>query len=230
MRFKSRAGSPAAAGRQGIAGRKLDGLLGNHGDGGSVTNAVMCLCDGQGGLGAAHEELWPYKASHSWLEAKPPQSVLDDAQKDQLTQFAEVPFGDPWKRQIYSGRPIVIGIWWPNGWDEAVGPDGRATGVGRGGFGHALAVIGWAQWPDGQNWWQIENSHGPIYHPVPADMAATIPGYVPAAADMTFDFWASDAMVEAVNAKGNSEAVCAAGPDGFVKRDPVEADDIFPWV
>jgi hypothetical protein len=209
-------------------GRKLDGILGSGGDGGSVTNAVLSLSDREQGVGAAHEELWPYRPDHAWLEQRPPQNVLDDAGKDRCTQFAEVPFGAEWKRQILNGRPIAIGIWWPSGWDSEVGPDGRATGIGRGGFGHALAVIGWIDQWDGRPWWQIENSHGPIYHPVPADVAARIPGYAPAQPEKTFDFWVRDDWLNQVLQKGDSEAVAIAGPEGFVRRDPIDPTSIMP--
>jgi len=209
-------------------GRKLDGILGTGGDGGSVTNAVLSLSDAEEGAGAAHEDLWPYRPDHNWLERKPPQSVLDDAGKDRFTQFAEVAFGPLWKRQILSGRAITIGIWWPNGWDSDVGPDGRARGIGRGGFGHALAVIGWVDDWDGHLWWQIENSHGPIYHPIPAAIAAQIPGYMPAETDKTFDFWVRDDWLGGVLQKGDSEAVAIAGPEGFVKRDPIDPSAIMP--
>jgi hypothetical protein len=209
-------------------GRKLDGLIGSGEDGGSVTNAVLGLSDRQEGTGAAHEDLWPYKDRQSWLEKKPPQEVLDDAAKDRFTQFGEVAFGDDWKRSIRSGRAIAIGIWWPSGWDEAVDETGRATGIGRGGFGHALAVIGWIDDWDGHPWWQIENSHGPIYRPVPAQIAGKIPGYMPAQQDKTFDFWVRDDWLGQVLAKGDSEAVAIAGPEGFVKRDPIDASVIMP--
>jgi hypothetical protein len=229
-------------------GRKLDNSWPSRGDGGSVCNAVACLADsyhnafGDGsGAGAAHEDLWPYKDDHNWLEAKPPQSVLDDAAKTRFTQYAEVA-PTVWQRQIYSGRAVDMGTFWPLGWDSAIGNDGRATGIGklaRDGLGrpggHSYTLTGWATW-SGQLWYQFENSHGPIYHPLTAELAASVPGYKPAGAtgingepDMTFDFWVrADWYLQLFQQSQEAEAFCVAGPEGFTRRDPIDPTAIMP--
>jgi hypothetical protein len=199
-------------------GRKLDGSLGGGGDGGSVTNAMAAMGQSPHGIGVCHEEKWPYKPEHRWLEEKPPEAVFNDANLNRLTEIADLSVGDPWKRAIFNGHPIAIGIWWPYGWDSHVGPDGRAGGIGRGTYGHALAVIGWIDDWDGHPWWQIENSHGPIYHPVPSEIAAQITGYMPADPEKTFDFWVRDEWLLEVLGYGHSESLAAAGLTGFQKR------------
>ena len=199
-------------------GRKLDGSLGSWSDGGSVTNAMAALGDAPHGIGCCHEEKWPYRAEHRWLEQAPPAEVITDANLNRLTQIADVSIGDAWKRAIFNGHPVAIGIWWPFGWDTQVGSDGRTTGIGRGTYGHALAVIGWIDNWDGHTWWQIENSHGAIYHPVPKEIAQQIPGYQPALPDKTYDFWTRDDWLREVLGYGDSESLTAAGLSGFKKR------------
>lgn len=199
-------------------GRKLDGTLGSGSDGGSVTNAMAGMGDAPHGSGVCHEEKWPYQASHRWLEQAPPEDVVADANLNRIHQIAEVKVGDAWKRAIFNGHPIAIGIWWPYGWDSSVDHTGRATGIGRGTYGHALAVIGWVDDWDGHLWWQIENSHGPIYAPVPPDVASGITGYSPAHPDKTYDFWVRDEWLREVLGYGQSESLAAAGMTGFKKR------------
>jgi hypothetical protein len=199
-------------------GRKLDGSLGSGGDGGSVTNAMAAMGEPPHGVGVCHEDLWPYKPEHRWLEKQPSSEVFADAKLNRLSQIAEVSIGKAWQRAIFNGHPIGIGIWWPFGWDSQVGRDGRVSGIGRGTYGHALAVIGWIDDWDGHAWWQIENSHGPIYHPVPGDVAERITGYQPATPEKTFDFWVRDDWMREVLGYGNSESLAAAGLTGFKKR------------
>ena len=199
-------------------GRKLDGSLGGRGDGGSVTNAMAAMGEPPNGVGVCHEDMWPYKPEHRWLEQKPTPDVFADANLNRISQIAEVAFGEPWKRAIFNGHPVAIGIWWPYGWDSSVGADGRATGIGRGTYGHALAVIGWIDDWEGHRHWQIENSHGPIYHPVPSAIASQITGYQPAQPDKTFDFWVRDEWLQEVLGYGQSESLAAAGLTGFKKR------------
>jgi hypothetical protein len=199
-------------------GRKLDGSLGSRGDGGSVTNAMAAMGEGPHGVGVCSEEKWPYQPSHAYLEHQPPDEVFANAALNRVTEIADVEVGPDWKRAIFNGHPIAIGIWWPNGWDTQIGTDGRATGIGRGGYGHALAVIGWIDDWGGKAWWQIENSHGPIYHPIPADVAAHVPGYQPAHPDTTHDFWVRDEWLREVLGYGYSEALAAAGMTGFQRR------------
>jgi hypothetical protein len=199
-------------------GRKLDGMLGRSDDGGSVTNAMAAMGEPPHGVGLCHEDLWPYKPEHRWLEKAPTAEVFADANLNRLSQIAEMSIGDAWMRAIFNGHSVTIGIWWPYGWDTNVGSDGRVTGIGRGAYGHALAVIGWINDWDGHHWWQIENSHGPIYHPVPTAIAARITGYQPAHSDKTFDFWVRDEWLREVLGYGQSESLASAGLTGFQKR------------
>lgn len=201
-------------------GRKLDGLLGSRQDGGSVTNALAAMAEAPSGVGCCKEAEWPYKDDHRWLEQTPPSSVLAEAGLNRLSQIAEVAIGDGWKRAIRNGHPITIGIWWPYGWDT----EGATffDSIGMGGFGHALAVIGWLE-KGGSLYWQIENSHGAIYAPLPADLAGSTPGYAPAHPDKTNDFWVRDDILKRVIDRGNAEQVTASGMTGFKTR------ELFDW-
>lgn len=207
-------------------GRKLDGSLGGWGDGGSVTNAMLALSDKEGGVGSCPETDAPYQASHGYLEKKPPRQAFDDAGNYKCTELATRKLGDETKREIYNARAVGIGIWWPYGWDSAVDSTGRATGIGRGTYGHALAIVGWHNDWQGALWWQIENSHGPIYHPVPQDVASEIEGYKPIAVNgRVYSFWVRDDWLHTVFGYGQSEALSMAGPGGF-KKNEVSWDDI----
>jgi hypothetical protein len=200
-------------------GRKLDGLLGSRSDGGSVTNALAALADPPHGVGCCKEATWPYQPDHRWLEQTPPANVFSEAGQNRLKQVADVQIGADWQKAIVNGHPVALGIWWPYGWDTQ-----GATfmdSIGRGEYGHALCVIGWLD-RAGVLYWQIENSHGPIYKPLPADLAATVPGYVPARPDATFDFWVRDDLLRKVVGYGQSEAVAAAGMSGFQNRNLVD--------
>ena len=195
-------------------GRKLDGSLGYRGDGGSIGNSMRA----QAQSGNPREATWSYKPEHSWLEQNPPQTVYTEAAQNKLTSVAAVQLGDAAKRCILNGHPCDIGIWWPYGWDSEIDSSGRTTGIGSGIFGHALAIIGWLDNWDGHTWWQIENSHGPIYRPIPEDVRSRVPGYAPAFADKTHDFWARDDMLKTVIGYGNAEVIAAAGMNGFKGR------------
>lgn len=209
-------------------GRKLDGTLGGWGDGGSVTNALIAHSDKPGGVGVCPEKDAPYQASHGYLERKPSEQAFTDAGRYKLTALAQVKIGDGWKRAIFNGNPVAIGIWWPRGWDAAIDSTGRATGIGGGEYGHALAVIGWHDDWDGHLWWQIENSHGAIYHPVPADIASSIPGYV-IPEGKAYSFWVRDDWLKQVLGYAHSEALAAAGPDGFAKRELDFGEALIDW-
>lgn len=201
----------------GWRGKQLDGG-GNPANGGSVTHGLQAMGDAPDGVGCCHEALWPYKPSASYLGQQPPSGAVADAGLNRVHQVAEVDIGDAWKRAIFNGHPVSIGIWWPFGWDTAVDKTGRCTGIGRGTYGHALAVTGWIDDWDGHPWWEIENSHGPIYHPLPADVAARVDGYKPSGPDSTHDFWTRDDWLREVIGYGNAEMVTAAGLTGFKQR------------
>jgi len=166
------------------------------------------------GIGDCTEDLWPYQADHDFLEQTPPADVFKAAGSNRVTSIAELPLvstGDAWKRSIFNGHPIGIGIWWPYGWDDQVDAYGRTTGIGSGEYGHALAVIGWhADW-DGCQWWEILNSHGAIYGAPPAEVQAQIAGYKPSG----FSFWARHDLLSRVMSFDYTEAYNAAGVQGF---------------
>jgi len=197
-------------------GRKLDGLLGNRSDGGSVSNAVLST----GNVGVPKEQTWPYKPNHNYLERTPPADVYAEANTNRVTAIAQAPI-DKWKRSLKNLDPISIGIWWPYGWDNDVDSNGRVKRIGSGEYGHALVVIGYIEDWDGHLWWQIENSHGGIYNPVPEKIQKRIPGYrgySPNNPSKVYSFWVRDDMIREVMGYGNSEAVAAAGINGFRKK------------
>lgn len=208
-------------------GRKLDGSLGSGGDGGSITNAMLALTDAKNGIGCGHEALAPYQASHRYLERRPPDAAFDDAGHYRLTEMAQAQLGDPAKRLLYNGKPIAIGIWWPSAWDTMGGTFFGKDTIRRGSYGHALAIIGYATW-NNTTWWQIENSHGAIYSPLPADHASTVPGYVPASPTATFDFWVDDETLTQVMSYQWTEMIAAAGPEGFSKQELTFGEAVMP--
>jgi hypothetical protein len=200
--------------------RELDGTAGSGGDGGSIVHSYSAVGPTPDGWGACKEEEWPYKAEHRWLEARPPQSVLDDCQI-RIKDIAPARDETDWDRLNFSGHPIGLGIWWPYGWDSQIDRFGRTTGIGRGSFGHAIARIGWFQDWDGHNYSQILNSHGAIYPALPAEIASEIPGYKPSSGDKTHDFWARDDMLAEVihsYSGGNAELYTGALASGFKAR------------
>lgn len=207
--------------------RKLDGSLGSGSDGGSIVNSFSALGDPPHGVGDCSEEAWPYKPSHSWLERQPTADVLAAAGKTRIEKIAEASFDvTVWKRSIFNIAPIGIGIYWPSGWDTSCDQYGRITGIGGGGFGHALAVIGWVDDWDGHRWWEIQNSHGPIYGTPPPDVAARIQGYKPSAGSKSFSFWAREDWFKEVLGYRNTETYNAADVEGFTKK-PI---NVNPWI
>jgi hypothetical protein len=196
-----------------LMAREGGGRRRNPTSGGSVTDAFKAMGDAPDGVGVCHESLWPYSDSSSALGASPPAAAIPDANPNRVHQVAEVAIGDGWKRSIFNGRPVAIGIWWPYGWDNS---QTFMDSIGSGTFGHALAVIGWCTHQNNL-YWQLDNWHGLLYPPLDAAMAATVPGYRPIQADKTSDFWPSDAVLRKVIGYGDAEAVAAAGMDGFSK-------------
>jgi len=196
--------------------RKLDGSFGRRDDGGSIVNTFAALGDGQGGIGDCSEDMWPYKASHSWLEQVPPDSIIQAASKTHINSISEAPLdADTWKRSILNGCPIGIGIWWPYGWDTKCDKFGRTTGIGVGSFGHAVTVIGWIDNWDGHNYYEILNSHGKIYGGPPTDLTNSIVGYQYTG----FSFFAREDHLEMVMSKNYTENYHAAGVEGFSKKE-----------
>lgn len=214
--------------------RKLDGSLGSGSDGGSIVNTFASLGDAPGGVGDCSEELCPYQPSHRFLEQRPSDEAFTAAGKTRIAQIAEAHFdATAWKRSIFNLCPIGIGIYWPSGWDSACDKYGRITGIGGGGFGHALAVIGWIDDWEGYPYWEIQNSHGPIYGIPPTVIQAKIKGYKPSAGEKSFSFWAREDWFKEVLGYRNTEVYNAAGVEGFVPR-PINVasfvDAFPPWV
>lgn len=203
------------------AARVLDGSFPSRGDGGTITNTMRALHES----GTCLESTLPYKPDHNWLERKPPANAISEAKSYEITGTVDLDYNspEPTQRLILNGHPPEIGIWWPFGWDgDVINSQGIATGIGRGEFGHALVLIGWASFA-GVLHWHILNSHGPIYPVLPAATAATVAGYATARPDKCYAFWVPDKLLRTVAGYGNAEIVAPAGVTGFsIKR-------ILPW-
>lgn len=200
--------------------RKLDGLLGN-GDGGTISSTMRVLHQ----LGVCREFLAPYKAQRQYLDRKPSAEAYDDATTYQLAGLIELDPQDAEarKRAIYNGFPVVLGIWWPEGWDRGkIDQQGRTTGVGPGGFGHALYDVGWTEW-DGRLYWHRVNSHGPIYPLPPEEIRVGISGYASSRNDRCHAFWVREDHDLAVIAKGYAEYVAPGGFGGF------QSQRVYSW-
>jgi hypothetical protein len=184
---------------------------GNMADGGTVSDAFAAMAD----QGCCHEELFPYVPDARTLALPPSSAAVADGKLNRVSRVANLELGDDLKRSLVAGHPAGLGIWWPHGWDT---PGGTFFDrIGPGSYGHALCVIGWYTKGDAL-YWQIENSHGPIYAPLPAEDAAQVPGYVPAQDGKTFDFWVRDETLRRVMGYGNAELVTAAGMSGFAGK------------
>lgn len=201
--------------------RKLDGSLGSRSDGATILNSFAAVSNAPRGLGICNEEEWPYQANHSWLETTPPASVLQDADKTRQADIAELDYNvDAWKRSIFNGDSVGIGIYWPSGWDSNCDSQGMTTGVGRGGYGHAVEVIGWIDSFQGSRWWEIQNSHGKIYGSLGADLAKQVTGYKFSG----YSFWAREDHLQSVLDKGQGyEAFHGGVLSGFTQVDVIGA-------
>lgn len=201
-------------------GRKRDGLIGSRGDGGTISGVMRALHE----AGLPRESLAPYVVSRPQMDSKPSPEAYEDAKNNRLVGVMPFRFedADAIKRTIFNGHPIVIGIWWPSGWDiGAIDQHGRTTGVTHGGFGHALYVVGWADadvFDDKYTYWHIVNSHGPIYPPLPKHWAARVPGYASARATKCYAFWARSDHLARVVGYGHAEFIAPAGVQGFKAR------------
>jgi hypothetical protein len=202
--------------------------------GGTVTNTLK----GMSVAGACHETAMPYypagwtpesdprgSALSRWLNrSRPSDAASAEGKINHLTDVVDLTLGDESRRAIMNGHPPVIGIKWPIGWDNNIGADGRARGIGpyaRSGFqvaGHALTLTGFDNDWDGAPWWEIENSHGPIYHPIPAARQGKVIGYKSATPTTSFSFWVRHDWLASVLNDGWSELVAPAGMTGFRVR------------
>jgi hypothetical protein len=196
----------------GWSGKRLEGG-GNPTNGGSPTDAVEGMTSDKG-PGIAHESLWPYSDSRWDLAKSPADAVLADAKSHRLIQPVDVKSDDDARQLLSACHPIANGIWWPYGWDDS---QTFMTSIGRGSYGHALLEIGYVAkgvWDD-HDWFQLDNWHGLLYPPLPADKAAKVPGYKPISADKTSDFWVRADVYQTVRNYGNAERVSATDLDGF---------------
>ncbi len=206
-------------------GRELDGGNG-FGDGGSVTNALRALHE----LGCPTEAVCPYQPSHSYLNQKPGQTAYTEAPADTLTGCIDLRIdqSDAIKQSIAAGNPVVIGIWWPYGWDGgSIDQYGRTNGISMGEFGHAIVIQGWADpgtFDDNYLWWHVNNSHGPIYPVLPPQWASRVVGYKTARPDRCYSWWVRDDLMRRVMT-GFYEMVAPVGVAGFQERRAVSWHD-----
>ena len=199
----------------GYQGKKLDGG-GNPADGGSVLNGMLAMSDPPKGVGVCHESLWPYKPDRRYFAAGPPEGAIADANLNRVHNVARVePMPEAIKRPIFNGHPVAIGISWPGNWDSC-DTAGRVPSPGWPVGGHAITIIGWLDGWDGHNYYQVENSHGAIYHPLPPEIAARVTGYKPAFPDKTHDAWYREDWL--MRKLQDAEVLTAAGLTGFKKR------------
>jgi hypothetical protein len=203
----------------GYGGKQLEGG-GNPANGGSPTSALRALSDDpQGGIGIAHESLWPYVADARYTGSRPPSGVVDDARKRHLFASALIHPGsdfDAIAALIDRDIPVANGIWWPYDWDNG---QSIMTGIGRGTYGHALLIVGYAQ-PGvihQDRCIHLDNWHGQLYPPLTPDVAAKVEGYKPTTASTTSDFWVTwTAYMQAVSMSPQwTEHVAATDADGL---------------
>jgi hypothetical protein len=211
----------------GWQGKKLDGG-GNPADGGSVLNGMLAMSDPPKGVGVCHEEKWPYKANRQYFAAGPPEGAVDDASLNRVHSVARVePSPEAVKRAIFNGHPVAIGIDWPGNFDSCDSA-GRVPSPGWSVGGHAITIIGWVDGWDGHTYYEIENSHGAIYHVLPAEVVARVPGYSPAQADKTNDFWCREDWL--MRKLQGAEVLTAAGVTGFKKRELSWEQVVDAWI
>jgi hypothetical protein len=215
--------------------RMLDGSFGTRDsegkipEGATIINSRAAISDTDKGKGIPPEEVLPYKPDVNWLERKPPESVYEIAGKYRQSDIAVAPYNpEAWKRAIYNAHSVGLGIWWPgansgeSGWDGSwIDKYGRTTAVRGGAYGHAVEVIGWINDWDGHLYWEIQNSHGPIYGEPEPDVQKHILGYK----CTKHSFWAREDHLQFVMNKRFSrdsegyEAFVGGGMSGFDKLD-----------
>lgn len=203
----------------GWLGKQFEGG-GNPSDGGTVTDALRAMTE-EKGAGLAHEDLCPYTDNYRTLGTKPPQNVFDDAKASHLAMPVDVRSDDDAKVMISNLMPVSIGTWWPYNFDDR---QTFMTGIGRGTYGHALTKIGYVEpgvWPGDygkSGWWQWRNWHGQLYPPLPAELAALVPGYKSDHPDTTSDFWVRYDLDTKLQGYGNYEYVSATDLAGIDKQ------------
>jgi hypothetical protein len=210
----------------GYVGKQLEGG-GNPTGGGDPTDSLYAMTT-EKGAGIAHEDLLPYSDSSRALGTQPPKAVYDDAGKSHLVLPVDVRSDDDARVLIAAGHGSTNGQWWPSSWDSG---QTFMTSIGRGGYGHSLYEIGYVTagvWDD-HDWWQLDNWHGLLYPPLPADKAAKVPGYKPIQADRTSDFWVRGDVYRTVQGYGSFVRVSATDLTGMEKTVvPVDYSDAFP--
>jgi hypothetical protein len=206
----------------GWEGKKLEGG-GNPTNGGSASDALAGMFASPGGAGVGDETLWPYSDNSRALGQAPSAAVLAAAKTHWLTSIAKVASNADAMQNIARYHPNSNGIWWPYGWDDpSTAQDGCLfTGWGAGTYGHALVEVGYVQksvWPGdlgSYDWFQLDNWHGNLYKPLPANLAALVPGYQPTTPTATADFWVRSDYYDKLIGTADAERVTAAGPSGW---------------
>lgn len=216
------------------------GRIGNPDSGGSVMQAFLAMATAdEGGIGACHESKWPYcpddlcqrsqyagwdgeqarAEGRRYLAQGPPAGAIADGDASRVHQVAELALsgdGSAWKRAIFNGHPIGIGHIWSDYYDtQGVTFFDRYAGDPR--EGHALTIIGWMIY-QGRLYWQRDNWHGELYKPLPAELAASVPGYKPTSPDKTTDHWIGDAALRQALARAGAEQAVAASSTGFARK------------
>jgi hypothetical protein len=188
---------------------------GNPGDGGSPTDAIRAMA--KGGVGIAHEDIYPYSDDTRRLGQRPPPEVWEDAGDTHLLAPVVVKSLDQAKQLIASGRPVANGIPWPGNW-EGPGPFVGAPGQIVG--GHSVLMIGFASAGvlDRYPWLQFDNWRRPTaYRALSPSLARLVPGYAPSRPTTTTDFWVREDQYLAVCRGQVTEHISATDLDGLVK-------------
>lgn len=198
----------------GWQGKQLEGG-GNPSDGGTCTDAIMAMTTGKAGI--AHEDLCPYTDDRRTLGQRPAENVWQDGKKANITVPVDVKSDDDCRKLVGEGIPVCMGEWWPSCFDDSVT---FMEHIGSGGYGHAQCTIGYVQegvFPGDRGrhaWFQVINSHGPLYPPLPSNHADHVPGYH-ADSDRVYHYWERADMRKALQRKGNYEYVSAVTVNGI---------------
>lgn len=194
---------------------------GNQADGGSPTYDLIGMTTK--GAGICHEATCPYVMNYGVLGQRPPQVAFDDAKKAHLNVPVIVKSVDQIKTMIDAGHSCANGVVWPLGWDDAktlmdsVGP--LASNSDGSPAGHALCVISFVEAGifSSEAWLNLDNWHGLLYPPLPANLAAKVPGYKPITPTRTSDFWVREDVYVALCKQGMAEHIAATDFDGILK-------------
>ena len=212
-------------------GKFADGTNGNPDDGGSIAAGLVAMSDDRTmGRGVCHEDLWPYPtgsepAMRAALGQVPSAGAIHDASACRISRVADLAndLGESVHRSILNGHPCGVGIPWPDEWDTLQATVFNTIPTFSESKGHAVTLIGWYTSETGRKYWQIENSHGAIYTPLPAEQGKKIPGYTPTLFNQygfigTHDFWVGEAGLLTVLNRPISTTTVAAGLAGFLAR------------